>query len=91
MPQEAQVPEIVARVGELLEAMGGQGPDLRLTGKRFDDGWLYLVAEPTRAGQRASEYARLMTEIERRLLAEGYDQVLMVPALPEHQGLIDVP
>ena len=33
----------------------------------------------------------LMTEIERTLRAEGYDQVLLVPAVPEHAGLINVP
>jgi hypothetical protein len=32
-----------------------------------------------------------MTEIERTLFKEGYDQVLLVPAVPEHAGLTDVP
>jgi hypothetical protein len=64
---------------------------LRLAATRFDDGWLYLVVEPVQKGERASQHAHLMTEIERTLQKEGYEQVLLVPAVPEHAGLTDVP
>ena len=59
--------------------------------RRFDDEWLYLVVEPTQPGQRASQQAHFMTEIERTLQKEGFDQVLLVPAIPEHAGLTNVP
>lgn len=86
MPTEQQVPAIVARVQNLLNDAEPQGVHLRLSGRRFDDDWLYLTVEPTRPNERASQHARSMTTIERQLLAEGYDQVLIVPAVPEHVG-----
>jgi hypothetical protein len=64
---------------------------LRLAASRFDDGWLYLVVEPVQNGERASQHAHLMTEIERTLQKEGFEQVLLVPAVPAHAGLTEVP
>lgn len=91
MPSEQDQSVIISRVEELLSAAESRGIHLRLTARRFDDGWLYLVIEPTRTGERASQHAYLMTEVERTLQKEGYDQVLLVPAVPEHAGLADVP
>lgn len=91
MPAEKDTATIVARVKQLLGEARTQGVHLDLAASRFDDGWLYLVVTPTRNAERASEHAHLMTRIERQLRGEGYDQVLLVPAVPEHAGLIDVP
>ena len=90
MPAQADIPTVVARVHAMLREAESEGVHLRLAGHRFDDGWLYLVVEPTVAGERASQHAHLMTRIERSLLSEGHDQVLLVPEVPEHAGLLDV-
>ncbi len=91
MPNEIEISTVTKRVQEMIAAAKADGVHLRLTGYRFDDGWLYLVVEPTQQGQRASQHAHLMTQIERTLQKEGFDQVLLVPAVPEHAGLTDVP
>ena len=91
MPAEKDKNLLIDRVKQLLAEATPQGVHLELTGSRFDDDWLYLVVAPTRKDERASQHAHLMTEIERKLLKEGYDQVLLVPSVPEHAGLIDVP
>ncbi len=90
MPDEQDIPVVSKRVQELIAGAKARNIHLRLTGYRFDDGWLYLVVEPTQQGERASEHAHFMTEIERALLKEGHDQVMIVPAVPEHAGLTDV-
>lgn len=91
MPAEQDRKVIVHRVQQLLTEAMARGVHLKLTGSRFDDEWLYLVVAPARPEERASQHAHLMTEIERKLLEEGYDQVLLVPAVPEHAGLGEVP
>jgi hypothetical protein len=91
MPAEKDKKLIIDRVQQLLSDAAAQGVHLQLTGSRFDDDWLYLVVAPTQKDERASQHAHLMTRIEQTLLDEGYDQVLLVPAVPEHAGLIDVP
>ena len=89
MLREADVSEIVRRAREIIADAERDGVYLRLVGQVFSDGWLYLVAEPSRPGDLASDRARLMTRIERQLRQDGYDQVLLVPSIPEHTGLID--
>ena len=91
MPAEKDKTVIVNRVRQLLFDAMADGVHLELTGARFDDEWLYLVVAPARKDERASKHAHLMTQIERRLFDEGYDQVLLVPAVPEHAGLVDLP
>ena len=88
---EQEIPVVTQRVQELIAAAQPRHIHLRLTGYRFDDPWLYLVVEPTRGGERASQHAHFMTEIERTLQNEGYNEVMLIPAVPEHVGLIDVP
>src|SRR4051812_13532926 len=91
MPTGKDQQTIIARVRQLLVEAETQGVHLDLAAHRFDDDWLYLVVTPTKKGERAPQHAHLMTQIERKLRGEGYDQVLLVPAVPEHAGLIDVP
>lgn len=90
MPKENDKQAIISRLKQLLAEAETQGVHLSLAAHRFDDGWLYLVVEPTQKGERASQHAHRMTQIERTLRSEGYDQVLLVPAVPEHAGLMDV-
>ena len=91
MPDQSQVGDIEVRVNGMFDAAArSRGIHLRLAGRRFDDGWLYLVAEPARAGGHATEHARFMTEVERKLRADGFDQVLLVPAVPDYDGLVEV-
>jgi hypothetical protein len=52
-------------------------------GNRLDDGWLTVVITPTKPNIRASEYANLMSEIERELRTKGVEEVVLVPALAE--------
>ena len=91
MPAEKDQKIIVDRVRQLLSDATARGVHLELTGSRYDDDWLYLVVAPARKDERASKHAHLMTQIERRLFDEGYDQVLLVPAVSEYAGLIDFP
>jgi hypothetical protein len=90
MPNEQDITVVTNRVQELISAAKARGINLRLTGYRLDDGWLYLVVEPTLPGGRASQHAHFMTEIERTLQSEGHDQIMLVPAVPEHAGLMDL-
>ncbi len=91
MPAETDTHAILARVQPLLTDACPAGVHLALNGHRFDDDWLYLTVVPTHPGERASAHAYRMTDIERTLRREGYDQVLLVPVVPEHAGLADVP
>ncbi len=91
MPAEKDKQTIIARVKQLLADARAEGIHLKLAADRFDDEWLYLVVTPAQKGERASQHAHLMTRIERKLRSEGYEQVLLVPTVPEHAGLIDVP
>ena len=91
MPAEKEQRAILDRIGQLLAGTDGHAAPLRLAGSRFDDDWLYVVVEPTGGGERASTYAHPMTKVERTLQQDGYDQVLLVPAVPEHAGLLDMP
>ena len=83
MPTTEEVADIVAKVEQRLAEARQNGIHLRVSGNRLDDDWLYVVIEPARAGVRASDHARLMSQIERELRAQGDERVLLVPALEE--------
>ena len=83
MPTQEQVPGIVAEVRQRLADEAQQGVRLKVTGERLEDDWLYVVVTPIEAGVRASDHARLMSQIERALRQEGNDHVLLVPALED--------
>jgi hypothetical protein len=83
MPTQEQVPEIVKEVRRRLEDMAQQGVYLEVTGEKLEDDWLYVVVAPARPGMRASDHARVMSQIERELRRDGKDQVLLVPSLEE--------
>lgn len=50
---------------------------------QLDDEWLYVHVRPTRTGERASDYADAMMEVERDLRANGIENVLLVPVRSE--------
>ena len=78
-----QVPEIVKKVERRLADAEREGVYLRVADERLEDDWLYIVVVPTRPGVRASDHARLMTQIERELRQQGDNNVLLVPALDD--------
>ena len=55
------------------------GVHLKITGEKLDNDRLYAVAEPSRAGVRASDHASFMSKIERELRVDGGENVLLVP------------
>jgi hypothetical protein len=83
MPTEAQVPGIVAEVRQRLDEAAKQGVHLQVVSEKLDDGWLYVVVTPSQPGQRASDHARVMSQIERELRQKGADHLLLVPTLED--------
>lgn len=83
MPTTQQIQEIVEKVRKRLAEAEREGIYLGVSSARLDDDWLYIVVMPSRPGVRASDHARLMTQIERELRQQGDDNVLLVPALDD--------
>ena len=83
MPTTQQVSDIVDKVRKRLADVQRDGIHLKVASENLSDGWLYVVVVPTKPGVRASDYARLMSQIERELREQGDDKVLLVPALEE--------
>lgn len=81
MPTTQQVSEIVEKVRHRLADAEREGVHLKVASEKLDDDWLYVVVVPSKPGIRASDHARLMSQIERELREQGDDQVLLVPAL----------
>jgi hypothetical protein len=77
------VSEIVQKVRDQLKAAEAAGIHLQVSNEKLDDDWLYIEVVPARPGVRASDHANLMAQIERKLRAEGIDQVLLLPALED--------
>ncbi len=83
MPTMQQIDPIVKKVEQLLVQAEAKGIHLKVSGSKLDDDWLSIVVVPTRPGDRASDHANLMSQIERELRAQGDDNVLLVPALED--------
>lgn len=83
MPTTQHVQEIVEKVRKRLASAESDGIFLTVADERLDDDWLYIVVVPSRSGVRASDHARLMSQIERELREEGDSNVLLVPALDD--------
>ncbi|HET6251533.1 MAG TPA: hypothetical protein VFE47_27865 [Tepidisphaeraceae bacterium] len=75
--------DIIQKVQDQLTAAEADGIHLKISNERLDDDWLYIEVIPAKPGVRASDHAGLMSKIERKLRADGIDQVLLVPALDE--------
>ncbi len=83
MPTQLEVPGIVAEVRRRLADESQRGIHLEVAGERLDDDWLYVVVTPSQPGVRASDHARLMSQIERELRQTGKQHVLLVPVLED--------
>jgi hypothetical protein len=83
MPTQAQVPGIVSEVQKRLKQAAKQGIHLKVASEKLEDNWLYVVVTPSQAGERASDHARIMSQIERELRKQGNDRVLLVPTLED--------
>jgi len=83
MPTTEQVTPIVDKVRRYLADAEDKGVYLKVSSESLDDGWLYIVVVPSRPGGHASDHAKLMSEVERKLRAEGDERVLLVPALED--------
>lgn len=83
MPTAAEVPEILTEVRQLLQEMDKQGVHLEVAGEKLEDGWLYVIVTPSRAGVHALDHAESMSKIERDLRQKGKSHVLLVPTLDD--------
>ncbi len=83
MPTLQQIDPIVKKVEHLLKQAETQGIHLKVSDSKLDDDWLYVVVVPSQPGVRASDHARLMSQIERQLRAEGDKRVLLIPTLED--------
>jgi hypothetical protein len=83
MPTMQQIDPIVKKIEKQLAQAETRGIHLKVSNSKLDDDWLYVVVVPKQAGVRASDHAQLMSEIERKLRADGDDRVLLVPALDD--------
>jgi hypothetical protein len=83
MPTTQQATDIVKKVKKRLAQAERDGIYLKVSGKKLDDGWLYIVVVPSKSGVRASEHASFMSKLERELREAGDDNVLLVPALTD--------
>ena len=83
MPTLQQIDPIVQKIEQELKAAEARGIHLKVADSKLDDDWLYVVVVPKQAGVRASDHAQLMSQIERKLRADGDERVLLVPALDD--------
>jgi hypothetical protein len=77
---------VLQKVQEKLTAREQQsGVSLAVSreASRLEDEWLYVVVSPTRAGIRAYDYVSTLGQVERELKQEGFEHVLLVPAIAD--------
>jgi hypothetical protein len=78
-----EIDPIVKKIEQQLAQADARGIHLKVSGSKLDDDWLYVVVVPNGKGVRASDHAELMSQIERKLRADGDERVLLVPALDD--------
>ena len=86
MITEEQVPSIINDIRRRLEQAAQHNNvhlSVRIEESKLDDEWLYVCVEPLRPGERASEHADLMAQIEKELREEGIENVILVPVIPD--------
>lgn len=83
MPTQAQIPDVLSAINAKLAEAARRGIRLKIADQRLEEDWLSVVVVPAQPGIRASEHAVLMSQIERELRSEGFDNVLLVPALED--------
>lgn len=77
------IDDVLSVVEERLKEAAGRGVALKVISHNFDDDWLYIVIAPAATGFRASDHARLMSDIEKELRQRHFDKVLLVPAIDD--------
>jgi hypothetical protein len=77
---------ILDAVNQRLDSLPAGGPPLKISGSRWEEDWLYVAVVPSRPDVRALDHAEAMSRIERELRREGFDNVLLVPALEEDKA-----
>lgn len=84
MPIQERVDEVMRIIEKELDkaSFSGHG-HLKIAGSNLDENWLYVTVTPTKAGGSASDDAKLMEEIEKKLSEIGFDDVLLVPAIDD--------
>lgn len=86
MVTQAEVPGIIEFIQQRLEQVAQErGVRLQVCEEdsRLDDDWLYVCITPAEPGVRASDYAEVMSQIERQLRDQGAENVLLVPTVAE--------
>lgn len=85
MPTKQEVPSIIEFIKARLTEARTEGVNLFVGDEawRLEDDWLTVTVAPGQEGQRASDYAELMTTIEKQLREKGDDNVILVPVLED--------
>lgn len=81
-----RIPDIISMIKiRLQSAQASKSAHLAVTDNawKLEDEWLYVTVHPTVKGERASDYADLMMEVEKDLRGNGIENVLLVPAITE--------
>lgn len=77
-----QVSNVVGRIQALFEDLGNDRIQLKVVEEdtKFEDEWLYVaVSAPPATGIRVSDYAELLSRVEKALRDDGIEKVLLVP------------
>lgn len=83
MKTDDQVSNVLDQVKKHLDTAAEENIRLNVDGHKLDDEWLYIVLTPSQPGMRASDHAELMAKIEKQLRKDGFDKVLLVPAIED--------
>ncbi|GEM_PF-1066551 len=78
-----QISPIIAQIQTRLSQLGGaKGVNLQVDTEdtKLEDDWLYVCVSAPKASIRVSDYADILSEIEKELRAESIQNVLLVPA-----------
>jgi hypothetical protein len=79
-----QIEQMQALVQKKLNARRDLAGQLNVVGSMQDeDGWLYFVVSPAKAGVRAYDYAKALSDVQLELRDEGIEQVLLAPEMPD--------
>lgn len=80
-----QIHELVQAIQTRLTTLGrSRGIELEIAedATTFEDEWIYVAIASPRQSVRVSEYAELLSDVEKALRDDGIGNVLLVPARP---------
>lgn len=81
MITEQQIPQVIAEVNRQIDDARKEGIFLRVVDHHLDEDWLIVTVDVDGEGFRASDHARIMVSIEKRLREQGMDNLLILPAV----------